>query len=114
MFIRGRVNNDVMVSIDDESVKILNVEFDNYKKNQILNKDVYVLEICEKFLIEESLDEEVNGGQIILFIMCRCILFLCSIFREKLVIYDNSLRCNVMICNDQKFSYICRFKRLFL
>lgn len=104
MIIRGRVicKYDVMVSIDYESVKILNVEFDNYKKNQIMNKDVYVLEICEKFLIEESLDKEVNGGQIILFIMCRCILFLCSIFREKLVIYDNSLR-----CNDWKFSYIC-------
>lgn len=45
MFTMGRAKHDAMASTDDESVKTLNVESDNYKKNQIMNKDAYALEI---------------------------------------------------------------------
>lgn len=99
MFTMGRAKHDAMASTDDESVKTLNVESDNYKKNQIMNKDAYALEICEKPPTEESSDEEVNGGQITPPTMRRRILSPCSISREKSATYDNSPRCNVTTRN---------------
>lgn len=111
MFTMGRAKHDAMASTDDESVKTLNVESDNYKKNQIMNKDAYALEICEKPPTEESSDEEVNGGQITPHTMRRPILSPCSISREKSATCDNSPRCNVTTCNDQKSSHTCRLER---
>lgn len=40
MYTRGRYKHDALASsTDDETVKTLNEESDNYKRNQSMNKD---------------------------------------------------------------------------
>lgn len=43
MFTRDRAKHDALaISTDAESVKTLNVESDNYKRNQSMSEDAYI------------------------------------------------------------------------
>lgn len=100
MFTRDRAKHDALaISTDAESVKTLNVESDNYKRNQSMNEDAYTLEKFEEPPTEESSDEQVNRGRTTPPIMHRNTLSPRSISRGKSATHGKSPRCNVTTGN---------------